>query len=179
MFLESIKLFSCWDIKRESNWDPIEDHQKDGPTMGDNPPKDSSLLRKASLCIGCSFSFNGTPRTLGKWNIVEPIWRSWQNLTKWEQFTGHKLLFMVFNLIPDVWETLSIVSESEVSEEFFCPRFRWNSAHLKINKNKFSQFSSFLILLKKCGKKSDSSLKIGKNFTKDFPVKKFFQGNPL
>ena len=107
MFLETIKLFSWWDIRRESNWDPIEDHQKDGPTMGDNPPKDSSLLRKASLCIGCSFSFNGTPRTLGKWNIVEPIWRSWQNLTKWEQFTGHKLLFMVFNLIPDVWETLS------------------------------------------------------------------------
>ena len=27
-------------------------------------------------------------------------------------------------------------------------------------------------MLKKCGKKSDSSLKIGKNFTKDFPVKK-------
>ena len=31
----------------------------------------------------------------------------------------------------------------------------------------------------KMWEKSDSSLKIGKNFTKDFPVKKFFQGNPL
>ena len=100
-------LWAGYKKERESNWDPIEDHRKDNPSKGNNYPKDSSLLRKASLCIGCSFSFNGTPRTLGKWKIVEPIWRSWQNLTKWEQFTGHKLLFMVFNLIPDVWETLS------------------------------------------------------------------------
>ena len=44
--------------------------------------------------------------------------------------------------------------------------------HFKFKKDKFSQFSSFLIVLKKCGKKYDSSLKIGKNFTKDFPAEK-------
>merc|ERR1712208_233649 len=41
---------------------------------------------------------------------------------------------------------------------------------------KCAQFSSFLILLKKCGKKSDSSLKIRKKFTKDFQVKKKYMG---
>ena len=55
--------------------------------------------------------------------------------------------------------------------------FRWNFAHLKMKIDKFSQFSSFLILLKKCGKKSDSSLKIGnfftgKSFIKIFPILK-------
>ena len=70
-------------------------------------------------------------------------------------------------------------SESEVKWKFVCLRFRWNFAHLKIKTNKFLQFSSFLILLKKWGKKSDSSLKIGKNFTKDFPVKKISQGISL
>ena len=54
--------------------------------------------------------------------------------------------------------------------------FFWNFAHLKIKIDKFSQFSSFLILLKKCGKKSDSSLKIGKNYTNDFPVKRISKG---
>jgi len=48
--------------------------------------------------------------------------------------------------------------------------------HVKFKENKCAQFSSFLILLKKCGKKSDLSLKFGKNFTKDFPVKKKSMG---
>ena len=65
------------------------------------------------------------------------------------------------------------------SEEFFCPRFRWKLAQLKFKINKCAQFSSFLILQKKCGKKSDSSLKIRKKFTKDFHVKKKLHGNPL
>ena len=30
----------------------------DDPTKGDNSPKDSSLLRKVSLCIECSLSSN-------------------------------------------------------------------------------------------------------------------------
>merc|ERR1712115_587576 len=37
---------------------------------------------------------------------------------------------------------------------------------------KCAQFSIFLILLKKCGKKSDSSLRSREKFTKDFHVKK-------
>merc|ERR1711954_407164 len=50
---------------------------------------------------------------------------------------------------------------------------------VKFKGNKCAQFSSFLILQKKCGKKSDSSLKIRKNFTKDFHVKKNSHGNSL
>ena len=47
-------------------------------------------------------------------------------------------------------------------------RFPSKLAHLYFKINKCAEFSSFLILLKKCGKKSDSSLKLQKNFTKDF-----------
>ena len=43
---------------------------------------------------------------------------------------------------------------------------------LKICSDEFPKFSYFLILLKKCGKKSDSSLKIGKKIYKGFPCKK-------
>merc|ERR1712148_149639 len=48
--------------------------------------------------------------------------------------------------------------------------------HVKFKGNKCAQFSSFLILLKKCGKKSDSSLRSRKKFTKDFHVKKNYIG---
>ena len=61
-----------------------------------------------------------------------------------------------------------------VKVRIFYLQFHWNFKHLKFKIDKFSQFLSFLILLKNCGKKSDSSLKIGKKFTKDFRVKKFF-----
>ena len=50
----------------------------------------------------------------------------------------------------------------------------WSSKEINFRNFRFSDFAQ-----KKWGKKSDSSLKIGKNFTKDFPVKKFFQGNSL
>ena len=47
-----------------------------------------------------------------------------------------------------------------------CLRSCSKLAQMKFGENKFSQFSSFLILLKKCGKKSDSSSKIGGKFSK-------------
>merc|ERR1712030_130015 len=47
----------------------------------------------------------------------------------------------------------------------------------KFKRNKCAEFSSFLILLKQCRKKSDSSLRSLKNFTKDFHVKKKLHGN--
>ena len=55
-----------------------------------------------------------------------------------------------------------------IPTEFF---FTWKSF---VNFSGFSNLESdfFLILQKKCGKKSDSSLKIRKKFTKDFHVKK-------
>ena len=43
---------------------------------------------------------------------------------------------------------------------------------LKVQDGKIFAILTFLILLKKCGKKSDSSLKIGNKITKDFHVKK-------
>merc|ERR1712177_71274 len=48
--------------------------------------------------------------------------------------------------------------------------------HVNFTGNKCAQFSSFLILLKKCGKKSDSSLRSRKKFTKDLHVKKIYMG---
>ena len=51
-------LWAGYKKERESNWDPIENHRKDNPTKGNNYPKDSSLLRKLSLCIECSLSSN-------------------------------------------------------------------------------------------------------------------------
>merc|ERR1712208_63021 len=62
-----------------------------------------------------------------------------------------------------------LVSESESESE----------VKVKFKINKCAKFSSFLILQKKCGKKSDSSLKIRKTFTKDFHVKKKSHGNSL
>ena len=47
-----------------------------------------------------------------------------------------------------------------------CLRSCSKLAQMKFRENKFSQFSSFLILLKNCGKKSDSSSKIGGKFSK-------------
>ena len=58
-------------------------------------------------------------------------------------------------------------------------RFLSKLEHLYFKINKCAEFSSFLILLKKCGKKSDSSLKFQKKFTKDFLGNFFSQGNPL
>ena len=52
---------------------------------------------------------NVTPHTLGKWNTVGPISTSYLNKTKKAQFTGHRFRFLVFNLIPDVGETLSLL----------------------------------------------------------------------
>ena len=50
--------------------------------------------------------------------------------------------------------------------------FSWNLVDLQFKVNKSTVFPSFLILLKRGGKKSDSSLKFQKNFTKDFLGKK-------
>ena len=50
---------------------------------------------------------------------------------------------------------------------------------LKVQDKQIFEIFEFSDFAQKCGKKSDSSLKIGKNFTKDFPVKKNFHGNPL
>ena len=53
MFFEIIELFSKRDKKRK--------RIKLGPNMGSNGddyPKDSSLFKKVSLCIGCSLSSN-------------------------------------------------------------------------------------------------------------------------
>merc|ERR1712115_599253 len=65
-------------------------------------------------------------------------------------------------------------SEVKVIQKGFF--FRSKLAQIKFKGNKCAQFSSFLILLKKCGKKSDSSLRSRNKFTKDFHVKKIYMG---
>merc|ERR1712115_604601 len=65
-------------------------------------------------------------------------------------------------------------SEVKVIQKGFF--FRSKLAQIKFKGNKCAQFSRSLILLKKCGKKSDSSLRSRKNFTKDFHVKKNYMG---
>ena len=65
------------------------------------------------------------------------------------------------------------MNDDESEKVFF---FRSKLDHVKFKGNKCAQFSSFLILLKKCGKKSDSSLKSRKKITKDFHVKKNYMG---
>merc|ERR1712115_675102 len=65
-------------------------------------------------------------------------------------------------------------SEVKVIQKGFF--FRSKLAQIKFKGNKCAQSSSFLILLKKCGKKSDSSLRSRKNFTKDFHVNFFYMG---
>merc|ERR1711973_23552 len=53
-----------------------------------------------------------------------------------------------------------------------CLRSRSKLAQMKFRENQCAQFSSFLILLKKCGKKSDSSFR--EKFYKGFPCKNIF-----
>jgi len=43
---------------------------------------------------------------------------------------------------------------------------------VKFKGNKYAEFSSFLILLKKCGKKSDSKFENPEKIYKGFPCKK-------
>ena len=115
-----------------------------------------------------SQSFAETLRESFYWNfgtLPTPVLMKW--VSEWSEVKWSEWV---------KWSEVKWSEWSEVSEEFFCPRFCWNSAHLKIKINKFSQFSLFLILLKNFGKKSDSSLKIGKNFTKDFLVNFFSRG---
>merc|ERR1712030_286002 len=65
------------------------------------------------------------------------------------------------------------MGNEKIQKGFF---FRSKLDHVKFKGNKYAEFSSFLILLKKCGKKSDSSLRSLKNFTKDSHVKKNYMG---
>ena len=47
----------------------------DDPTKGDNFPKDSSLLRKVSLCIECSLSSNTKDLLLKELNTIYKFFR--------------------------------------------------------------------------------------------------------
>ena len=60
-------------------------------------------------------------------------------------------------------------------KKFFNFTETWHTCGIR---DKCTEFSSFRILLKKSGKKSDSSLKFQKKFTKDFLGKKIPKGIP-
>ena len=69
------------------------------------------------------------------------------------------------------WVTECLSERSKKVLKFF-----WNFAHLKFTIDKYAEFSSFGETTFLWEWNSISSFKVGKNFTKDFPVIFFFPG---
>ena len=109
----------------------------DDPTKGDNFPKDSSLLRKVSLCIECSLSSNTKDLLLKELNTIYKFFRF---RSTWFQSVAAAVSFNFCSsfqedFVINVSEQKSAISGKilvvKVKVIIFCPQFHWNLAHLQ------------------------------------------------